>query len=900
MKKIILLIFISIIFTSSIYALEDIKINLIKDRLLNEGIIFDTQRYENSIDWKYDLENKIDLEVKKISSDAIVHLTKYTYNNCDVIIKYLNEDKVYNIISVKNIPIKLYGIVFKDDNIISKVGDEFEIIPNYYDSEFNNIDYKMDLDYYDEESKSNINIINNKIKVMGSGLFSIKVTINNKNDTLIYKINVYANLQEYINKRMDKLSLFNLDVGKYGMNYDEAIYHNLLNSKSYSRRLSNTICSNDICNIDFKINYRDLEYNIKKESLKTKKVGIILNTDNKDIVIDKGNEYKIDYSLFSERVDWYSTDESIAIINSDGVIKGISEGACLVIGITNDKKNIVLVVKVKGNESKTKKYLDNILNELVGSNKTIVIPFVSDSSDIVFKKHLYDYLYKEILNISNDQKIKLIYKYEDDLKDYSKLRNIKIGLNYLYDLHYTENNSTYYYDGSYCSPDSFQCFTDTIDVRLIFENDKSDFDKKILARARDLLKKIVNKKEHSTYLNTILKKYGESDFNNIITQNVYYEDVDNDKDFEITFYPIEYNDAASIGQISISKNGIMYITSDDLIVVNNVFKVVRESILSEEQIIDYIEKEVKRIINNKDNKISVSKYNENIYEININDNIIKTYIEYVDLKVNSNPIVSIYKGNNNSLLLKFEKIMYANSYDIYRSISKNKNYKKIATVNKNEYVDTGLTYGKTYYYKVIAKNDISKSNYSNIVSMKVTPNNVEITKSTVGTNSINIEWNKEDVSGYEVFRSIDKRKWIKIKTISNNILKYDDNRLKSNKTYYYKIRTYKKNNGKKVYSIFSKVLAIKTSPSYPKIIISDGKKMLTIKIISVKGASYYELYRSVDQKDNFVKIKELRDNLIYEDKQLEIGKTYYYKAKACNSEKSCSNFSKVISKKVLK
>ena len=45
----------------------------------------------------------------------------------------------------------------------------------------------------------------------------------------------------------------------------------------------------------------------------------------------------------------------------------------------------------------------------------------------------------------------------------------------------------------------------------------------------------------------------------------------------------------------------------------------------------------------------------------------------------------------------------AKSYEIYRSTSKNKGYKKIGTSKKATYVDKKTKKGKTYYYKVVAK-----------------------------------------------------------------------------------------------------------------------------------------------------------------------------------------------------
>ena len=50
----------------------------------------------------------------------------------------------------------------------------------------------------------------------------------------------------------------------------------------------------------------------------------------------------------------------------------------------------------------------------------------------------------------------------------------------------------------------------------------------------------------------------------------------------------------------------------------------------------------------------------------------------------------------------------------------------------------------------------------------------------------------------------------KIKTVKNkNTFTYTKNNLKKNKTYYFKVKTYKVINGKKVYSLYSNIKKIK-------------------------------------------------------------------------------------------
>ena len=78
---------------------------------------------------------------------------------------------------------------------------------------------------------------------------------------------------------------------------------------------------------------------------------------------------------------------------------------------------------------------------------------------------------------------------------------------------------------------------------------------------------------------------------------------------------------------------------------------------------------------------------------------------------------------NSSITLSWKKISGVSGYEIYRSTSKNKNYKKIATINnsKNTFKDSSLSKNKTYYYKVRAyKTSNGKKVYGSYSSVKST------------------------------------------------------------------------------------------------------------------------------------------------------------------------------------
>ena len=93
-------------------------------------------------------------------------------------------------------------------------------------------------------------------------------------------------------------------------------------------------------------------------------------------------------------------------------------------------------------------------------------------------------------------------------------------------------------------------------------------------------------------------------------------------------------------------------------------------------------------------------------------------------KITKAPTVKVKNANNNSVLISWNEVQYANKYEVYRSENKKK-WTKVKTTTDLSFTNTGLTYGKTYYYKVKAINAISNKT-SSVVSGKATPNKMNI------------------------------------------------------------------------------------------------------------------------------------------------------------------------------
>jgi len=269
--------------------------------------------------------------------------------------------------------------------------------------------------------------------------------------------------------------------------------------------------------------------------------------------------------------------------------------------------------------------------------------------------------------------------------------------------------------------------------------------------------------------------------------------------------------------------------------------------------------------------------------------IYQRQLEYMadDIPQIVKPVIKI-KANNNKFTVTWDSQLAAVKYVLYKSTN-NKKWSKGINITTNSYVDKSLTYGKTYYYKVKVCDKEKCSSLSKVVSKKVKPNKVNLSIKSAGTNNIKLSWDKVSTTGYVIYRSTNNKTWTRINTITKNTtLTYNNKYLSSNKTYYYKVRAYKVVGWSRIYGSYSEVVSTKTAPVKPKLSISlkDFNKF-SLTISSSKGAKSYLIDRSLDNK-TYKRIISLSESGSIIDSPLELGKTYYYRVRACNSKNRCS------------
>ncbi|MCQ2524275.1 MAG: hypothetical protein MJ123_08030 [Lachnospiraceae bacterium] len=172
--------------------------------------------------------------------------------------------------------------------------------------------------------------------------------------------------------------------------------------------------------------------------------------------------------------------------------------------------------------------------------------------------------------------------------------------------------------------------------------------------------------------------------------------------------------------------------------------------------------------------------------------------------------ISTATGSDDGIILKWTQSKNAKGYKVYRD---NKVVAKIGKGSVVSYKDkTPKSHeGKLYTYKVVAVNGSkTKAAKAAVKCGYFKPAKITAAKNS-SSKALSIKYSKSSkANGYEVVYSTDK-KFAKVKTITTKETSVKIKNLTKGKTYYVKVRPYKKSSSKKYYGAWSSVKAIKIS-----------------------------------------------------------------------------------------
>ncbi len=151
------------------------------------------------------------------------------------------------------------------------------------------------------------------------------------------------------------------------------------------------------------------------------------------------------------------------------------------------------------------------------------------------------------------------------------------------------------------------------------------------------------------------------------------------------------------------------------------------------------------------------------------------------------------------------------TYEVYRATSFQGTYSRVATTTSLNYTNTGLKTGTTYYYKLRAyrtagsqKKYSAYTSYVSAYARPATPSNVRAAGDESG---ITVSWNAvAGATGYEVGRATAANgTFTPIKDVA--AISYTDAACAPGTAYYYRVRAYHTEDGKKIYGSYSPAAA---------------------------------------------------------------------------------------------
>lgn len=214
--------------------------------------------------------------------------------------------------------------------------------------------------------------------------------------------------------------------------------------------------------------------------------------------------------------------------------------------------------------------------------------------------------------------------------------------------------------------------------------------------------------------------------------------------------------------------------------------------------------------------------------------------------------------NYNTLAVSYKEVAGASGYSVYRSSKKDGTYKKVGTLKDGKalvYEDEKCEFATSYYYKVRAYTTVNGKKkygaYSDVVKGKTSLTKPTLRKPVpISADTVLLKWKKvAGAEGYMVYRSEEKKgtykrvRSVKGEKTTTCQLSGQEN----GKTYYYKIRAYRKRNGKKKYSPYSNLKKAAFN------ILATGDETYQQKAQRIFGLDYYIKYASREEADKHMK-----------------------------------------------
>ncbi len=253
------------------------------------------------------------------------------------------------------------------------------------------------------------------------------------------------------------------------------------------------------------------------------------------------------------------------------------------------------------------------------------------------------------------------------------------------------------------------------------------------------------------------------------------------------------------------------------------------------------------------------------------------------------PTASAVSIAYNSINITWSQVSGADGYEILQSTENDGNYSLVYTAAQtvHNWVKTGLTTGKTYYYRVRAFKMVGGkplySEFSDTVSAEPVPSVPTFKLVSTTFTSLTTLWNAvSGATGYEVWYATQKYGVYSLKYTASSGAAGSFNRtgLKTDRIYYVKVRAFTTVNGSKVYGTFSTINS--STPGRVSIVVARASTTSAkISWVSMSGAAGYEVWRSTQKHGTYtLKYTASSTKTTWVNSGLKTGKAYYYMVRA--------------------
>lgn len=246
------------------------------------------------------------------------------------------------------------------------------------------------------------------------------------------------------------------------------------------------------------------------------------------------------------------------------------------------------------------------------------------------------------------------------------------------------------------------------------------------------------------------------------------------------------------------------------------------------------------------------------------------------------PVLKTASNATKGIKITWEKVDGANSYIIGRKTSST-GWVKIAEVDDvDSYIDKTAKAGTTYTYTIVSVCDDVKGFYDEDGITYKRLSKVTTESATNNENGVKITWKPvSKCTGYKVYRKTENGSYKRIATVKGATKSYyTDKKAKSGTKYIYKVVAYS-GSYTSYYTEVSRYYL-----NNPELLSAkSGKKGVTAKWETVKGASGYYVYRK-EGDGSYKKLATVKgvSKYSYLDKSAKKGRTYTYKVKAYYSK----------------